>query len=139
MADVARQHHLHLGEELGISYQPELGVYDYAVRSSADRRWDNWNTGLWLDGDTGDQQSISLPTGDRTGDAIDNLLLALHYAELRGILIYRIFDCAFGVVLGGIAGTGVYIWRRKRTARNLRLRKNISGSGKLIETADSRS
>jgi uncharacterized iron-regulated membrane protein len=120
MAQVARKEHLVLGEQLGIGYQPELGVYDTAVRSNADIRCDGWNTGLWLDGDSGALQTVSLPRRGLAGDQIDAWLWALHYGDLFGLLSYRILVCIFGIVVAAVCGTGFYIWLRKRAPRLLR-------------------
>ena len=51
---------------------------------------------------------------DRSGrgypNTFFNLVWGIHLADLRDWLPYRIFVCLFGLFLGPISYTGVYIW-----------------------------
>jgi hypothetical protein len=49
-----------------------------------------WSTRLWFDGDTGALRSLSLPTGEHSGNTVSTWLAAPHMADVFGPP-YRIF------------------------------------------------
>ncbi len=117
MKEQAALHGFIVEAPTGLGYILELGVYTYGVRSSRDVREGGWDTSLWLDGNTGVLRSLDLPTGEHSGNTISNWLWALHFADVFGLLAYRIFVCALGLVITMLSVTGVYIWWKKRRAR----------------------
>ena len=117
MATAARQHHFRILRPFGMAYIEPWGVYTYAVVSDRNISNGAWETSLWLDADDGHLVDLDLPSGQHTGNTIGNWLHALHYADLCGNLAYRWVVFAVGFAVAGLAGTGVYIWWRKRAAR----------------------
>ena len=75
-----------------------------------------------FDAYTGALTRVSLPTRQRSGDTITTWLIELHMADLFGFP-YRIFVCGFGFVIVMLSVTGVYIWTKKRSVRELPTRK----------------
>ncbi len=101
----------------GMAYIEEWGVYTYAVESSLRVQQHAWNTSLWLDANTGKLVSFEVPSGEHFGNTIGTWLRALHFADLRDALAYRLFVCLLGLVVTMLSVTGIYIWLRKRRAR----------------------
>ena len=63
-----------------------------------------------------------MPTGARTGNTITTWLYELHKANMFGVP-YKILVSIFGLVVGMLSVTGVYIWWKKRSARLDHLRR----------------
>jgi uncharacterized iron-regulated membrane protein len=122
MAEQASALGLKLEGAEGIAYIEPLGVYTYSVRSDRDVRGRTPETGIWFDGDSGELRNMSLPTGAHTGNTIGSWLWALHFADIHDFLAYRLFVCFLGLAVGGLSGTGIYIWLKKRRAGKNRLR-----------------
>lgn len=122
----------------GMAYIEEWGVYTYAVMSSLSVQEHAWNTSLWLDGNTGTPVSFEAPSGEHSGNTVGTWLRALHFADLRDALIYRVFVCTLGLVVTMLSITGVYIWLRKRRARrHARVRRCVVMSwGDVSEQED---
>jgi len=114
MADQAARRHLTNVRPYGLSYIPEFGVYSYSVRTDQDIRDHGWDTGVWVDADTGAFRKLFLPSGLHAGNTLTNLLWALHYGDFRGSILFRLLVCLFGFILVLLSGTGVYVWWRKR-------------------------
>jgi uncharacterized iron-regulated membrane protein len=125
MAEQAEKRAFTVGDPVALSYRG--GVYVYEVRSNLAVSSNYYGARVQLDGDTGGFVSFDAPTGGRTGDTISSWLKALHTASVFG-LPYRIFVCAFGFVITMLAATGVYIWRKKKSARRFR-KKHGSSAG----------
>lgn len=119
MAEQAALHDLTILRPYGMAYIPEFGVYTYDVRIRQDIRRYGWDTGVWVDGDTGALRKVFLPYGQHTGNTISTWLWGLHYGDLRDFLPYRILVCLFGFVLVILSATGVYLWWKKRKGRVL--------------------
>ena len=62
MTDQAYLHGFTVVRPYGLAYIPEFGVYAYDVRTSADIRGHGWDTGVWLDGNTGQLKKVFLPS-----------------------------------------------------------------------------
>ncbi|MGC4062935.1 MAG: PepSY-associated TM helix domain-containing protein [Aquabacterium sp.] len=102
--------------ETRLMYNPEKGLYGYAVRSDRDVRSTGGSTVVWFDGQTGRLVRSSLPTGQFSGNTIASWLGSLHTAIVGG-LPYRIFITVLGLIIVTLSVTGVIIWWRKRRAR----------------------
>lgn len=92
------------------------GVYSYFVKSGRDIRDKAALTYINFDADTGALISLKLPTGQHSGNTISAWLYGLHMADVFG-LPYRIFVCVLGLVITILSVTGIYIWWKKRRAR----------------------
>jgi uncharacterized iron-regulated membrane protein len=120
MAQVAREQGLVVTGAEGFAYIEQGGVYSYTTRSTRDISEGGWGgAGIWLDGDTGKLKKVFLPDGEHTGNTVTNWLRALHFANWHGWLAYRILVCVLGLVITMLSVTGVYIWLKKRGARQL--------------------
>lgn len=104
----------------GMAYIADYGVYTYAVASNLNVEAHGWATSLWIDGDSGRLVSIDLPRHEPRGNLIGIWLRALHFADLRDALVYRLLVCATGLLVAALSITGIYIWLRKRSARGFR-------------------
>jgi uncharacterized iron-regulated membrane protein len=116
MADQAAQHDFTVDRPVGLGYQPSRGLYFYFVRSSRDIRDKAGRTYVYFDGDSGALRLLALPTGQYSGNTVTSWLVGLHMADLFG-LPYRIFVCALGMLVTMLSVTGIYIWWKKRRAR----------------------
>jgi uncharacterized iron-regulated membrane protein len=125
MALEAARRGLRIERPYGMAYIPELGVYTYAVAAKGNIQHDAWTTSLWLDSNTGALVKMDLPSGEHAGNTVENWLRALHFADLRDSLVYRVLVCALGLVVAALSVTGVYIWLKKRRARRF-VRATIS-------------
>jgi uncharacterized iron-regulated membrane protein len=73
---------------------------------------------LYFDADSGAQRLFVQPSGRYAGNTVTEWLYALHKADVFG-LPWRIFVCVLGLVVAMLAGTGVWIWLKKRGSRRL--------------------
>ena len=94
-AEQAAIHGFAVKRPVGLGYVSELGLYRYSVRSSRDVRDRGWDTDVTFDGDTGELRILSLPTGQHRGNTVTNWLWALHFADVFGLVIYRLVVCAW--------------------------------------------
>jgi len=119
MAEQAAFHKFRVGKALSLMYFPDIGAYLYEVRGSRDvfeRSPKGGGTAVVFDGDTGALRELSQPTGERSGNTIESWLYALHMARVFG-MPYRILVCLLGLLIQVLSITGVYIWWKKRGAR----------------------
>jgi uncharacterized iron-regulated membrane protein len=119
VADIARERGFTVERPFGMAYIPEERVYTYDVVASVNVQGNGWNTGVWLDADTGALKNVFLPSGEHTGNTVETWLRALHFADLRNWLAFRILVFIAGIVIAVLSVTGVYIWLRKRRGRVL--------------------
>jgi uncharacterized iron-regulated membrane protein len=119
MREEAAKHHLTITRPFGMAYIAEFGVYTYDVRTKQDIRGHGWDTGIWIDGDTGEQRKVFLPYGEHTGNTLSTVLWGLHYGDIRDIFAYRLLVFIFGFIIVVLSVSGVYIWWKKRKARLL--------------------
>ena len=117
VANMAAEHHFTVTRPYGLAYIPEFGVYTYDVRGSNDIRGHGWDTGVWVDGNTGALRQVFLPSGQHSGNTVSTWLWGLHYGDIRDFLPYRILVALFGLILTMLSITGVYIWWKKRKTR----------------------
>jgi uncharacterized iron-regulated membrane protein len=116
MAEQAREHRFAIERPLALYILRKLGLYEYRVRSSLDIGDKAGSTSVYFDAYSGELRALSLPTGRRAGDTVTSWLAALHMANVFG-LPYRIFVCLLGLVVVMLSVTGVYLWWKKRRAR----------------------
>jgi uncharacterized iron-regulated membrane protein len=117
MAEQAAERGFTVVRPTGLSYNAETGTYMYFVESSRDLSERYPVTSVTFDGSTGAFLSIELPNRQHSGDVADAWLKCLHRAEVFG-LPYRVAVGAFGLVIVLLSVTGIYIWWKKRKARN---------------------
>ena len=123
VAEQARQHGFRILRPFGIGYLSELGVYTYEVRTDEDVGGRTWETGVWLDGNTGILQKTCLPSDQEPGDRISTWLYALHWADFHDWFAYRALVALLGLVITGLSVTGIVIWWIKRRARRFAHRR----------------
>jgi len=117
----------------GMAYIQEWGVYTYAVESSLNVQAHGWSTSLWLDGNTGELVSFDVPSGEHSGNTVGTWLRALHFADLRDALMYRVLVCTLGLVITMLSITGIYIWLKKcRARRHARARHCVAGAKRCL-------
>ena len=124
MAEQAEKYGFVVKQRLGLFYSPESGTYEYEVRSNRDvfeRSPKGGSTSVILDGNSGAFVSLVRPTGEHTGNTVESWLYALHMARVFG-WPYQIFVCFLGLAVTTLPITGIYIWWRKRQARQLAAR-----------------
>lgn len=118
MQKLAREQDFKILRATGLAYIAEAGVYSYSVDADRDISFGSWGgTGVWIDGDTGEFKKLWSATGEHSGNTVTNWLRALHFANIRDWLAYRILVCGIGLVIVLLSVTGVYIWFKKRRAR----------------------
>ena len=117
MASSAARRGWRIERPYGMAYIREFGVYTYAVSASINIQHSAWTTSLWLDGNSGALVKLDLPSGQHAGNTVENWLRALHFADLRDSLAYRVLVCALGLGIAVLSVTGVYIWLKKLRAR----------------------
>lgn len=126
LAELAPLNGFVAGQPLSLMYIPASNLYLFEARGSRDlfeRSPQGGGTTVTFDADTGALVELFQPTGQHTGNTIESWLYALHMARVFGIP-YRIFVCGLGLVLVTLSVTGVYIWWKKRSARNWRCQKS---------------
>ncbi|MFG1189446.1 PepSY-associated TM helix domain-containing protein [Xanthobacter flavus] len=112
-----------------IFYSPHYGVFGVAFGDHddpMDRRW------LYFDGATGAFRSASLPGVGTAGDVFIQLQFPIHSGRVFG-LAGRIIIAVMGVVIAGLAITGVAVWwmkRKGRVGRKGKARTAQAGTGK---------
>lgn len=108
----ARGFTLEHGERL--DYLSAAGAYRYTAKTSLDFA-DTGATTVWLSSRDGHELAFEPPGGRSVIEKIDAWSNALHEADVLA-LPYRLFVSAFGLLVTGLAATGVLIWAKKRRA-----------------------
>jgi len=116
MQQEATKHGFHVQRPVVLAYIEPLGVYSYGVQTDLDLRARNPDTGIYIDGDTGELRHLFLPRGP-SGNTFTNLIVGLHFADFRGWQSYRFLEFVVGLLIAMLSATGVYIWWRKRKVR----------------------
>jgi len=122
MAEQARREGFVIERPLALYILRDQGLFEYRVRSSLDIGDKAGQTSIIFDAYSGELRSVSLPTGQHSGNTLTTWLLELHTANLFG-LPYRIFVCILGLAIATLSITGVYIWWKKRLARRKSLER----------------
>lgn len=117
MAAEAEQRGFEIRGEDFIQYLPENGLYRFSVHSSLDLSRDKASTRIWIDGDTGSLIAFDADTGVSTGNTLASWLFALHMGAVGGVA-YRVVVAVLGLVITGLALSGVYLWWRRRKSHS---------------------
>lgn len=125
MTEQARERGFTVDRPIMLACAPAFGECQYRVHSSRDIGDKYGYTTVIFDAYTGELRTLSLPTGQRSGNTLTTWLLELHMANLFG-LPYKIFVCGLGLVIAMLSVTGGYIWWKKRCARKHRLRDDAA-------------
>jgi uncharacterized iron-regulated membrane protein len=119
MADDAESRGIDVYSERMLRYLPKAGLYEYRVYSSRDVSKRFATTTLLLDGNTGARERFIAPTGDNLRATVTTWIYQLHFGAVAvGGWPYRLFVSATGLIVVGLAVTGVWIWVKKRRKRN---------------------
>jgi uncharacterized iron-regulated membrane protein len=125
------------GRSFSLQYMREFNAYSYEERSSIDvvdaSRY-GAGVSVTFDGDTGALVLLTLPRGERLGNTIESWLYALHMGYVFG-MPYRILVCALGFIIAMLSITGVYIWWKKRRARETVARAVLQRQLARVETS----
>ena len=119
MREQGALHGATIGEPLTLFYDGDANIYSYEARGGRDlfeRSPKGGTTFVAFDGDDGALIEFSQPTGEHLGNTIEAWMVTLHMARIFGIP-YRIFVSLIGLAVAMLAATGVYIWWKKRAAR----------------------
>lgn len=119
MAEQSKLHGFTVEKPIAMRLDRSRHIYIYTVRSDRDIQDRRGRTRLVLDANTGELRQLQLPTGQYNGITVTMWLNALHDANVFG-LPYRLFVSVLGLLIVMLASTGVYIWWKKRQARNLK-------------------
>jgi uncharacterized iron-regulated membrane protein len=119
MREAAARGRVRIIRPYGMAYIPGWNVYTYAVVSPDNLQRESWGASLWVDGETGALVRYDLPAGAPAGNQMDAWLRALHFGDLGGNGLYRFFVFWLGALVSLLSLTGVYIWLRKRRARQM--------------------
>jgi uncharacterized iron-regulated membrane protein len=106
----------------------EHGVYLLTAHGSLDAG-KGGTTFVAFDADSGELRRAVWPGApvEQTGDVITRWLTMLHMAAVFGVPM-QIFVCIMGLVITTLSVTGVFIWKKKRHARqNSAQRKRLAG------------
>jgi len=110
------KHNLRILRPVTLAYIEPFGVYSLGVETDRDFRGRDPDTGVYIDGDTGELKKLFLPRGP-AGNTFTNLIVGLHFADFRGWQSYRFLEFFSGFLITLLSVTGVYIWWRKRAVR----------------------
>jgi hypothetical protein len=110
--------------EESLQYLSDKGVFFYSVRSNRDLMDKYASTYLLFDGASGKFKGLSIPRGQNAGTTLGSWIFALHMAQIWG-LPFRIFVTLIGILIATLSVTGIYIWLKKRNARQFSQDKRL--------------
>jgi len=104
-------------EPRGMTSLADARSYNYIVATARSFPADKELT-VFFDGDDGAFLDVMGTSTGHSGETVTNWLRALHMArDPMDYLPYRIFVCILGLVIALLSITGVYVWWKKRKAR----------------------
>jgi len=115
----AAKRHFQILRPALLAYIESYGVYSYGVQSNLDTRASNPDTGLYLDGNTGEMRHLFLPGAVPIGNRFTNLINGLHFGDFRAWQAYRLLEFVTGLLICLLSITGIYIWWKKRKVRSM--------------------
>jgi len=106
-------------EPRGLTSLGYARTYNYIVETDRSFPTDK-ELVVFFDGDDGSFLDVMSTSTGHLGETLTNWLRALHMArDPIDYLPYRIFVCILGLVVAMLSITGVYVWWKKRRARQL--------------------
>jgi uncharacterized iron-regulated membrane protein len=123
MAEQAKVNHFTVQREEGLQYMAEQGVFLYIVRTDRDLMDEGGSTYLFFNDQSGKFAELNLPRGQNAGSTLNSWIFSFHMAMIWG-LPFRIFVTLVGILIAILSITGVYIWIKKRKARQFSLDKH---------------
>lgn len=118
MENLAQAKGFSIHRENSLSYNPYTAMFRYQVLSDRDLGDDHAGTNLFFDANSGQLAGSFLPTGEASGDTVTSWLIALHVVAIWG-MPFKLFMTLTGGVIAILSITGLYIWWRKRKARQV--------------------
>lgn len=135
LADAGARQGFHVVREENLSLDRARGVYLLTVRGSQDMSKTGATT-IAFDADTGELKAQLGPGADSSGQTLTRWLYWLHMAAVFGLPM-QIFVCVMGLVITALSGTGVYIWWKKRRARQYsKAHRGAAAEMPLAKTAE---
>jgi len=119
LQEEAAKRHFRIIRPALLAYIESYGVYSYGVQSSLDTRANNPDTGLYLDGNTGEMRHLFLPNAVPIGNRFTNLINGLHFGDFYASQVYRVLEFVSGFLICLLSVTGVVIWWKKQKVRRL--------------------
>ena len=117
VAEKAATGGFHLLEPKGLTSMRYARTYNYIVETDRPFPADK-ELVVFFDGDDGSFLDVMATSTGHSGETLTNWLHALHMArDPMDYLPYRIFVCILGLVVAMLSITGVYVWWKKRRAR----------------------
>ncbi|WP_246013105.1 PepSY-associated TM helix domain-containing protein [Pigmentiphaga humi] len=117
--ELARRNGWQTAEEVFLVRLAARGVYGYWLHTDLDVRDGDGATGIIIDGQSGQVRGLVLPRDPgAAGNAFNQWMYGLHMAQVFG-LPYRLLVAALGIAVAVLSVTGVFIWRKKRHARQV--------------------
>jgi uncharacterized iron-regulated membrane protein len=125
IADRASVEGFKVERPVSFAYFEPNGLYSYSVQTN--RSFPSFSEyNIYFDANTGALLRVNRASGQHSGNTATNWLRALHFvSDPVDSLAYRILVCALGLVLAGLAWTGVYIWWKKNRARHFARRPGV--------------
>ncbi|MBA4344187.1 MAG: PepSY domain-containing protein [Methylibium sp.] len=118
-ADAARDRGFRIEQEVELSRRPGTDLYQLRLLTDRDLNQRRGATRLWLDARSGAPLGLFLPRGAAAGDTVSSWLINLHLGTVGG-RPYQLLLLLLGLAVAGLSASGVYLWWRKRRARQLR-------------------
>lgn len=135
MAEQSRLQGFAVEKPLALRLDRARHQYIYTVRSTRDIQERRGRTRLTFDANTGAFRQLQLPTGQYNGTTVTMWLNALHDANVAMLgLPYRIFVSVLGIVIVILSVTGVYIWWKKRAARQKQATRRAGAASNSART-----
>jgi uncharacterized iron-regulated membrane protein len=97
-------------------------LFLYIVRTDRDLMDEGGSTYLYFNDKSGKFAELNLPRGQNAGSTLNSWIFSLHMA-MKWSLPFRIFVTLVGILTAILSITGVYIWIKKRKARQFSLDK----------------
>jgi uncharacterized iron-regulated membrane protein len=136
MAERAAKQGFKIEKPISLNHLISSRLYNYIVltdRSFPDEKTET----VFFNADTGAFHGVLPVNTGHSGLTITNWIRALHMIQDPvDYVVYRVFVCAIGLVIAMLSVTGVYIWWKKRRARQLHHQaRNIAMTGGVRQNA----
>jgi len=119
MAKQATKEGFKIEKPVSLNHLISSRLYNYTVRTDRSFPDEKLET-VFFSADTGAFHAVLHVNTGHSGLTITNWLRALHMIQDPvDYVVYRAFVCAIGLIIAMLSVTGVYIWWKKRRARQL--------------------